>query len=337
MKVTFDWTTAILERPFVVSHTVVERIETLRCTIKAGVHGTGCGLSTFGPWAHRPVALLRRGEAVIADTLKPLMAFAGIPEVAAFGALLRRSGEVPAGLCAAVEMAALDLVCRAAEVSLAKILGNPESAVLPILTTVSVGALDTTTARDRIKVKVDNATVDRHLDHLADLAEKSELIVFDGNRSLDDSKFVALARAVAGHEQVLFEDPTANPTTWATVFPSPKPIFIEDESVYSADTAASALRRGHGINIKALKFGGVLPARDCLEHARHTHPQQPRMVGCFVEEPEMIALSATVCAGYADIVDLDGHRILSSAEDSSVNAALEVNGSWVGLPMLASK
>ncbi|MFM9379100.1 enolase C-terminal domain-like protein [Gordonia sp. VNK21] len=336
MKVTFDWTAATLEHPFVVSHTVVDTIETVRCTIDAGAYGVGRGVSTFGPWADTTVTSLRRGETVTAETLECLTTFVDVTDVTAFGARLRRSGEVPAGLRAAVEMAALDLVCQASELPLAEILGAPESAVLPILTTVSVGALDSATARGRLKVKVDNATVDLHLDRLAVLAEESELIVFDGNRSLDDSRFAALARAIAGRGQVYFEDPTATPATWATVAPSPDSVFIEDESVHCAADATSALRRGHGINIKALKFGGVLSARDCFEYARHTHPHQPRMVSCFVEEPEMIALSATVCGGYADIVDLDGHRILASTEAVTANAALEVNGSWVGLPILAS-
>jgi L-alanine-DL-glutamate epimerase-like enolase superfamily enzyme len=334
MDVSFDWNTVVLEHPFVVAHTVVDTINTLRCTLDAGGCAVGRGVSTFGPWADTAAVLLRRGEAAVAEMLESRTTFTSLSEVATFGVKLLRSGRAPAGLCAAVEMAALDLVCQAAEVPLSELLGTPASAVLPILATVSVGALDTVAASGRMKVKVDNATVDQHLDCLAVLAEESEFIVFDGNRSLDDARFDALASAVAGRGQVFFEDPTATPATWTKIVDMPEPVLIEDESVHCVRTAALALNRGHGINIKALKLGGVLPARDCLAHARDAYPRQPRMLGCFVEEPEMIALSATVCADLAHIVDLDGHLLLASGARVPANEALEVNGSWVGLPTL---
>lgn len=335
MDVRFDWTTTTLNRPFVVAHTVVDRIDTVRCTLDAGEHGIGRGVSTFGPWTDPAAAQLRRGESAIVHILEPHATFTTLSEVAACSAALLGSGDIPPGLCAAVEMAALDLICRAADVPLSEFFGSPTSAVLPILVTVSVGALDTSAASGRVKVKVDNATIDRDLDLLVFLAQEAEFIVFDGNRSLDDARLSALARAVVGRTRVFFEDPTPTPSTWATVVDSLEPVFIEDESVHSPRTATSALRRGHGINVKALKLGGVIPARDCLEYARRVYPRQPRMVGCFVEEPEMIALSAAVCADSANIIDLDGHLILTSATHIPANEELKVNGSWVGLPKLA--
>jgi L-alanine-DL-glutamate epimerase-like enolase superfamily enzyme len=90
---------------------------------------------------------------------------------------------------------------------------------------------------------------------------------------------------------------------------SPLPIYVDEDCHTLADVAACA-ERGHGINIKLAKSGGIREAVRMAHAARALGLGV--MLGCMVESGLGIAAGAHV-AGLCDHVDLDGNLLL--AED----------------------
>jgi L-Ala-D/L-Glu epimerase len=90
---------------------------------------------------------------------------------------------------------------------------------------------------------------------------------------------------------------------------SPIPIYVDEDCHTLADVAACA-DRGHGINIKLSKSGGI------REAVRMTHAARALglgvMLGCMTESGLGIAAGAHI-ASLCDFIDLDGNLLL--AED----------------------
>jgi L-alanine-DL-glutamate epimerase-like enolase superfamily enzyme len=88
---------------------------------------------------------------------------------------------------------------------------------------------------------------------------------------------------------------------------SPVPIFVDEDCHTLADVAACA-ERGHGINIKLAKSGGIREAVRMAYAARALGLGV--MLGCMVESGLGIAAGAHV-ASLMDHVDLDGNLLLA--------------------------
>jgi L-alanine-DL-glutamate epimerase-like enolase superfamily enzyme len=90
---------------------------------------------------------------------------------------------------------------------------------------------------------------------------------------------------------------------------SPLPIYVDEDCHTLADVAACA-ERGHGVNVKLAKSGGIREAVRMVHAARALG--LGTMLGCMVESGLGIAAGCQV-ASLFDHVDLDGNLLL--AED----------------------
>jgi len=90
---------------------------------------------------------------------------------------------------------------------------------------------------------------------------------------------------------------------------SPIPIYV-DEDCHTLDDVAACAERGHGINIKLAKSGGVREAVRMAHAARALGLGV--MLGCMIESGLGIAAGAHM-SSLCDHVDLDGNLLL--AED----------------------
>jgi len=88
---------------------------------------------------------------------------------------------------------------------------------------------------------------------------------------------------------------------------SPLPIYLDEDCHTLADVAACA-ERGHGINIKLAKSGGIREAVRMAHAARALGLGV--MLGCMLESGLGIAAGAHVSA-LCDYVDLDGNLLLA--------------------------
>jgi L-alanine-DL-glutamate epimerase-like enolase superfamily enzyme len=88
---------------------------------------------------------------------------------------------------------------------------------------------------------------------------------------------------------------------------SPVPIYVDEDCHRLADVAACA-ERGHGINIKLAKSGGIREAVRMAHAARALGLGV--MLGCMIESGLGIAAGAQV-ASLCDHVDLDGNLLLA--------------------------
>jgi L-alanine-DL-glutamate epimerase-like enolase superfamily enzyme len=87
---------------------------------------------------------------------------------------------------------------------------------------------------------------------------------------------------------------------------SPLPVYVDEDCHTLADVAACA-ERGHGINIKLAKSGGIREAVRMVHAARALGLGV--MLGCMLESGLGIASSAQI-ASLCDHVDLDGNLLL---------------------------
>jgi L-Ala-D/L-Glu epimerase len=89
---------------------------------------------------------------------------------------------------------------------------------------------------------------------------------------------------------------------------SPLPIFL-DEDCHTLADVASCGERGHGINVKLAKSGGIREAVRMVSAARALG--LGTMLGCMIESGLGIAAGAHI-ASLFDHVDLDGNLLLAS-------------------------
>jgi L-Ala-D/L-Glu epimerase len=87
---------------------------------------------------------------------------------------------------------------------------------------------------------------------------------------------------------------------------SPMPVYVDEDCHILADVAACA-ERGHGINIKLAKSGGIREALRMVHAARALGLGV--MLGCMLESGLGIAAGAQI-ASLCDHVDLDGNLLL---------------------------
>jgi len=89
---------------------------------------------------------------------------------------------------------------------------------------------------------------------------------------------------------------------------SPLPL-MGDESYHSAADLERCSRRYHAVNVKLVKAGGVIGAKEALEAARSAGLKT--MLGCMVESSVLISAAAHL-AELTDCLDIDGNLLISN-------------------------
>jgi len=97
---------------------------------------------------------------------------------------------------------------------------------------------------------------------------------------------------------------------------SPLPLFA-DESYRSAADARQVAEGFHGVCVKLVKTGGVMPAKDALDAARAAGLKT--MLGCMIETSVLISAAAHL-ADLADHLDLDGNLLITNDRFVGVTA-----------------
>ena len=96
--------------------------------------------------------------------------------------------------------------------------------------------------------------------------------------------------------------------------------LIGDESLTDEGVSEYHAERFHGVNVKLMKAGGLLPALEQLRRARELGLKT--MLGCMVETSLGISSALQISAG-VDFVDLDGFLLL---KEDPYGAVLEKDG-----------
>jgi L-Ala-D/L-Glu epimerase len=134
-------------------------------------------------------------------------------------------------------------------------------------------------------------------------------VTVDANEAwtADEALELLPALAALGVECVEQPLPAGDPGGPRLKARSPLPIYLDEDCRTLADVAACA-ERGHGINIKLAKSGGIREALRMVHAARALGLGV--MIGCMVESSLGIAAACSV-AGLADRVDLDGNLLIA--------------------------
>jgi L-alanine-DL-glutamate epimerase-like enolase superfamily enzyme len=134
-------------------------------------------------------------------------------------------------------------------------------------------------------------------------------VTVDANEAwaADEALELLPALAALGVECVEQPLPAGDPGGARLKARSPLPIYLDEDCRTLADVAACA-ERGHGINIKLAKSGGIREALRMVHAARALGLGV--MIGCMVESSLGIAAACSV-AGLADRVDLDGNLLIA--------------------------
>jgi L-alanine-DL-glutamate epimerase-like enolase superfamily enzyme len=125
--------------------------------------------------------------------------------------------------------------------------------------------------------------------------------------SLDEALDALPQLAELGVEYCEQPLPAGDPSGAALRAASPLPVYLDEDCHTLADVSACA-GRGHGINIKLAKSGGIREAVRMVHAARSLGLGV--MLGCMLESGLGIAAGAQV-AGLCDHVDLDGNLLLA--------------------------
>jgi L-alanine-DL-glutamate epimerase-like enolase superfamily enzyme len=88
---------------------------------------------------------------------------------------------------------------------------------------------------------------------------------------------------------------------------SPLPIIL-DESIILPGDARRKRDQGHGVNVKLMKCGGITPALQLINEARHAGLST--MLGCMLETSLGITAAAHL-SPLVDYADLDGNLLLA--------------------------
>ncbi|MFD5511672.1 ATP-grasp domain-containing protein [Streptomyces sp. NPDC127051] len=225
-----------------------------------------------------------------------------------------------------VEMAFLDRAARRSGVPVWQLLGLPEPGRIRLLHTVPIGEEIPRDGRP-LKIKLggpDDEAVLRSL-----LGVDAPLIL-DANRGWDRADWERLRPLVSELAPAVLEDPVRDPALLPEIRAAlPATAVLLDEGIATPADAEFAVRVAGGLNVKPMRFGGLLPALTALTAA--TGQGAARMLGCFLEPPRAIAYAAQL-AGLCDWSDLDGHFWVS---DDPAVAEYGLDSSAPGIPRIA--
>ena len=226
-----------------------------------------------------------------------------------------RPGEAAAK--AALDAALHDLCGKLAGLPVWRLLGLPRTGP-PTSWTIWLGDPDDMARRaeqvrgfQRLKLKLggrDGLDVERvrAVRSVTDLP-----LMVDVNEYWELDEAIENARALAGLGVEYVEQPLAagDPGGPRLKAASPLPIYVDEDCHTLADVAACT-ERGHGVNVKLAKSGGIREAIRIAHAARSLGLGV--MLGCMIESGLGIAAGCVV-APLCDHIDLDGNLLL--AED----------------------
>lgn len=218
---------------------------------------------------------------------------------------------------AALDMAILDWVGKFYNLPIYRLWGI-SPATMPI-TSMTIGLDSPEEMRERaqelhnyaeLKVKLDGVR-DREL--ISAIREVCQIPVrVDANEGWED-RTVALREIewLAGMGVTLIEQPLPaaqyDDMVWLKQY-SPLPL-IADEAFCSNSDIPRLAEAYHGINIKLMKCGGLIVAKDAIVLARLYGLKT--MLGCMIESSVGIAAAAQL-APLVDYVDLDGNLLINN-------------------------
>lgn len=161
----------------------------------------------------------------------------------------------------------------------------------------------------KIKVNKDCAIdlvreVHRHCPHA--------LLRVDGNEAWDDlSDYLAFEKSVSDLPIDFIEQPfpAARKDLYLALFPQTKFCIMADESIEDRDNLDELKTMFHAVNVKLMKTGSLIKARDFLIRARSLGLKT--MIGCMIESGLGISY-ALYLSELVDWADLDGFLLIKN-------------------------
>jgi L-alanine-DL-glutamate epimerase-like enolase superfamily enzyme len=246
-----------------------------------------------------------------------------------------RLGANRAALCA-LDTAVFDWVTRKLEVPLYRLLGlDPRRAPVSSFT-IGIDSIERMVAKLReaggypiYKVKLGAG---RDIEVIRALRRETDAVLrVDANCAWSATETVEKSRELAALGVEFIEQPLP-PAELAAMeevcAKSALPVIADENAVVPADVPA--LRsRFHGINIKLVKCGGILPALRMVHLARTFGLKV--MFGCMIESSVGITAAAQLGA-LADYLDLDGNLLITNDPYRGVenhHGRLSLPAGWV--------
>lgn len=318
-----------LTASFQISHMTIETVDIVRLRLLPS-DGTASGEGEIAAdigYGQDGSAIAAEAEA-LASVLAPALAGPVADPVAALRAGLDKAHAdgVSAPARMLVEMAFLDRAARTAQVPVWRLLGLPEPGRVHLLHTVPIGD---PIPRDGRPLKIKLGGPDDE-EVLRSLAGVDAPLILDANRGWDRQDWERVRPLVTALAPAVLEDPVRDPALLPEIRAAlPRTAVLLDEGVATPADAEFAVRAAGGLNVKLMRFGGILPALTALTTA--TDQGAGRMLGCFLEPPRAIAYAAQL-AGLSDWSDLDGHFWVS---DDPAVPGYTLDSSEPGIPRIS--
>lgn len=232
-------------------------------------------------------------------------------------ATLERAAPTERAARAAMDAAIMDWLGKSLGAPLYRLWGLDPGAMPPTSMTIAIDAPDRVRERAReasdfhvLKLKLGGADDHAMVKAIRDVTNYP--IRGDANEGYPDREH-ALREIewLAGHNVELVEQPLPADRLEDMVWlkeRSPLPVIADEAFLRSSDLSDLA-QAYHGINIKLVKCGGTLAAREAITLARAYDLEV--MLGCTVESSLGIAAAAHL-APLVDYVDLDGNLLLAN-------------------------
>ncbi|MFD8974816.1 ATP-grasp domain-containing protein [Streptomyces sp. NPDC059593] len=319
-----------LTSSFQISHMTIETVDIVRLRLldtDERVLGEGEIAADLGYGQNGPV-IAAEAEGLARSLVADAAAYHGDGQVARLSTRLARAAADGVGAPARmlVEMAFLDRAARLAGVPLWQLLGLPDPGRIELLHTVPIGEEIPTDGRP-LKIKLGGPQDESVLRSLVGAAGP---LILDVNGGWERAEWERLRPLVHELAPAVLEDPARDPRLIEEIRRAlPATTVILDEGIDSLDGAEEAARTAGGVNVKLMRFGGLLPALAALTRAGEL--DGARMLGCFLEPPRAIAYAAQL-AGLCDWTDLDGHFWVS--EDPVVQE-YRLDSTAPGIPRIA--
>lgn len=308
LSLTHTRTTLRLARPLRISRSVFNTFDVVVVEVsKNGVTGYGEGhpFGRFGESVESASAFLDDAAGLLGD------------DPFALDEIHRRLAGVPGQMAAkeALDAALHDLCGKLVGLPVYQLLGHPRTG-FPTARTVSLDDPDVMARHAAalggpgcLKLKLggrDGLDVERVQ---AVRAATALPLMVDVNEYWEYDEAVATIAALAELGVEYVEQPLSagDPQGFSLKRSAALPIYLDEECL-TLDDLRSCAERGHGVNIKPAKAGGIRGAARMVHAARALGLGV--IVGCVIESSLGIAAGCTL-AGIADYVDLDGSLLLT--------------------------
>jgi L-alanine-DL-glutamate epimerase-like enolase superfamily enzyme len=328
-----------LREPYLIAYEGIERVENVFLRVETdSLIGFGCAAPDLKVTGESAATVVQ----AVAQAIEPL--FVGADSLARarlLAELERPLREQPSALAAA-DLALHDLLGKAVEMPLWRLLGGYRERIATSVTIGILGLPETLqAARDRVdagfrhlKLKGGRNVEDDIRRVLAVRGEVGDGIGlrFDANQGYSVEESLHFVEQTRAARLELIEQPTARewPDQLGEVTASVELPVMADESLLSARDAFRLAGRGQVdmVNIKLMKVGGIARAQRVDAVARTARLES--MIGCMDESALAIsgALAFALASPNVEFADLDGH--LDLLGDPAAGAVPLIDGQLVG-------